>query len=79
MAHGLIASRSDDNVQVGSFGRGDTNHEPDPDDDEDDGDPDDTPETPLDEPQPTPIQDPPPEPIQVPYVVGAPEGGSRRA
>jgi hypothetical protein len=68
VAHGLIASRSDDNVQVGSCDMGDNDHEPDPDDDED-RDPDETPETPLDEPQPTPVQDPPSEPIQVPYVV----------
>jgi hypothetical protein len=49
------------------------NHERDPKDrgDPSDGsDDDETPETPLDEPQPVPVDDPPAEPIQVPYVVG---------
>jgi general stress protein YciG len=41
-------------------------------DDERDPDPDEAPETPLDEPRPTQVQDPPPEPNQKgPYVVQA--------
>jgi hypothetical protein len=43
--------------------------------DEDTDEPDEAPETPLDEPQPTPVQDPPAEPTQAPYVVRALAGG----
>jgi len=42
------------------------------DDGDRDPDPDESPETPLDEPRPSPIQDPPPQPSQKgPYVVHA--------
>jgi hypothetical protein len=62
LAQRLIASPSEENVQV-RFGELQDH------DKNDDDTPDETPETPPDEPQPTPIDEPPAEP-KVPYVVG---------
>jgi hypothetical protein len=44
---------------------------------EQDDDPDDAPETPLDEPSPPRVEDPPVEPAPVPYVVSAEQQPSR--
>jgi hypothetical protein len=65
LAQRLIASPSEENVQV-RIGR---TWELQDHDKKDHDTPDEAPETPPDEPQPTPVDEPPAEP-QVPYVVG---------
>jgi hypothetical protein len=65
LAQRLIASPSEENVQV-RIGR---TWELQDHDKKNDDTPDEAPETPPDEPQPTPVDEPPAEP-KVPYVVG---------